>query len=214
MSQAAAYFADVCLPHLRRLGHFDNRELSTIAVLSALHFAASFGSQIFGTVLSVVLGPWAVFVNGLTGEGLPALLLATTVTLIPRIGAAAAAMSTVWLLNGIVTGTISFVSAQQFSVSLFVYEASLLVLLVSTGRFLRGVSRLAVASEVIRTALAIGVANSIGLYIQFEIAINEYKIQFAPYYVDQVALITGFGYGAVGAAIGVIWGRSLRRTAP
>ncbi|MGC3969385.1 MAG: hypothetical protein QM775_19100 [Pirellulales bacterium] len=214
MSQADSLLHDSCLPRRHRVGHFTNRELATIAVLAALHFAVSFAARMIGGVLQVLLGPWAVFVDGLGGEGIPCLLSAVAVTLIPRFGTATLMIVTVWLLNAVVSGTFSFVSAQQVAVSIIVHEAILLLFLVTVGPWRRRPSRMAAISEIVRTSLALGVANATALGVQFYIAINEYKLIFPRYYVEQVTLITGLGYGALGAAIGTVWGRSLRRTAP
>lgn len=84
MPQANAFLNDYCLPQNRRTGHFTNRERTTIAVLAALHFAVSFAARMAGGVLYVFLGPWSTFVDGIGGEGIPCLLLAVTIVLVPR----------------------------------------------------------------------------------------------------------------------------------
>jgi hypothetical protein len=73
MPEAYAFLNDYCLPPHRRTGHFTNRELTTIAVLAALHFAVSFAARMAGGVLYVFLGPWSTFVDGIGGEGVPCL---------------------------------------------------------------------------------------------------------------------------------------------
>lgn len=207
MPQANAFLNDYCFPRNQRTGHFTNRELTTIAVLAALHFAVSFAARMAGGVLYVFLGPWSTFVDGIGGEGIPCLLLAVTIALVPRVGTATYAILTVWLLNAIVSGTFSMTSMVQVSVSVVMHESILALSGVTLGSRRR-------AGEVVRVALAVGLANAAVLYAQFFIAIKLYDLQFPMSFVHQVSLVTGFGYGAIGAAVGAAWGRRLRRTAP
>ncbi len=207
MPEANAFLNDYCLPPYRRTGHFTNRELTTIAVLAALHFAVSFAARMAGGVLYVFLGPWSTFVDGIGGEGVPCLLLAVTIALVPRIGTATYAILTVWLLNAVVSGTFNATSIVQVSVSVVMHELILALFGVTLGNRRR-------KGEIVRVALAVGAANAAVLYAQFWVAIELYRLHFPRSFVHQVALVTGFGYGAVGAAVGAAWGRRLRRTAP
>lgn len=207
MPEANAFLNDYCLPPHRRTGHFTNRELTTIAVLAALHFAVSFAARMAGGVLYVFLGPWSTFVDGIGGEGVPCLLLAVTIALVPRVGTATYAILTVWLLNAVVSGTFNATSIVQVSVSVVMHELILALFGVTLGNRRR-------KGEIVRVALAVGAANAAVLYAQFWVAIELYRLHFPRSFVHQVALVTGFGYGAVGAAAGAAWGRRLRRTAP
>lgn len=207
MPEANAFLNDYCLPPHRRTGHFTNRELTTIAVLAALHFAVSFAARMAGGVLYVFLGPWSTFVDGIGGEGVPCLLLAVTIALVPRVGTATYAILTVWLLNAVVSGTFNATSIVQVSVSVVMHELILALFGVTLGNRRR-------KGEIVRVALAVGSANAAVLYAQFWVAIELYRLHFPRSFVHQVALVTGFGYGAVGAAVGAAWGRRLRRTAP
>ncbi len=207
MPEAYAFLNDYCLPPHRRTGHFTNRELTTIAVLAALHFAVSFAARMAGGVLYVFLGPWSTFVDGIGGEGVPCLLLAVTIALVPRVGTATYAILTVWLLNAVVSGTFNATSIVQVSVSVVMHELILALFGVTLGNRRR-------KGEIVRVALAVGAANAAVLYAQFWVAIELYRLHFPRSFVHQVALVTGFGYGAVGAAVGAAWGRRLRRTAP
>jgi len=66
--------------HMRDGGLFDNRELSTIAMVAALHFVVSFAARLSGTVLYAFLGPFYVFLDGIGAEAIPCLLVAVIVT--------------------------------------------------------------------------------------------------------------------------------------
>jgi hypothetical protein len=198
----------------QKLGHFDNRELSTIAVLAALHFAVSYAARLFGYVLYMFLGPLAVFIDGIGGETLPSLLLAVTVTLIPRVGTAGLTIATVWLLNAVVTGTISLISLEMVGISIVVHELVLGTLGVTLENRLARPLRELPWTLVVRTGLAIGLANGAALYIQFYLNWEQLRQFFDLWYVHAVALVTGVGYGGLGAMIGTVWGFRLRRAAP
>lgn len=197
-------------------GLFDNRELSTIAMVAALHFVVSFAARLAGTVMWGVLGPWAVYIDGIGGEGVPCLLVAVIVTLIPRVGTATLTIATVFLLNGIVSGSFSATGVILVALSIVVHESVLFVFGVTGLK--RRISLPAEATWwlVARTALAVGCANSVALYGQFYVSMNfgEYKFVFPMWHVHSVSLVTGLGYGAIGAAIGTVWGFELRKTAP
>jgi carbamoyltransferase len=53
-----------------------------------------------------------------------------------------------------------------------------------------------------RTAVAIGLANGAALYIQYFIAMRFYRLHFDLWFVHAAALVTGLGYGTIGAALG------------
>jgi hypothetical protein len=197
-------------------GLFDNRELSTIAMIAALHFVVSFVARLSGIVMWGLIGPAAVYVDGIGGEGIPSLLVAVIVTLIPRVGTATLTIATVFLLNGIVSGSFSLTGVILVALSIVVHEVVLLafgVTLLERRNTLPADVRWWL---VLRTALAVGCANSIALYGQFYVSMNfgEYRFQFPMWRVHSVSLVTGLGYGAIGAAIGTRWGFQLRKTAP
>ena len=79
-------------------------------MLASLHFAVSFASRLFDAVLMTLLGPFFIYIAGIGDEGIPSLLLATTVALVPRVGTATLSLLTVWLLNGLITGTFTIVN--------------------------------------------------------------------------------------------------------
>lgn len=198
----------------RRFGHFDNRELSTIALLAALHFTVSFASNVFGSLVYALTGPAAVFVSGVTGEGLPSLLLATAVVLVPRVGTATLSIATVWLMNAVATGTFAVDSTGMVLVSIVTHEIMLGAIGVTLETPWSRLSSRMRSVDAIRCAAAIGLANSATLYAQFFISIFATRRHFDPWFIHAVALVTGLGFGAIGAAVGCVWGFQLRKTAP
>src|SRR5688500_17972581 len=100
-----------------RRPYFDNRELSVIAMLASLHFGVSFLSGLLDALLMAFMGPFFIYLSGIGDEGIPSLLLATTVALVPRVGTAALSLATVWLLNGFISGTFTVVNVQTIAAS-------------------------------------------------------------------------------------------------
>lgn len=193
---------------------FDNRELATIAMLATLHFGVSFAARMFGAALGAVAGPFAVFLDGIGGEGIPCLLVAAAIVLVPRVGTATLTIATVWLLNAITSGTFSVVSVTMVAASIVLHELILGLAGVTLESPWRRPTATVRIADVIRTALAVGLANGAALYVQFAVSMYWYRFYFDPLYVHAVALVTGVGYGAIGAAIGSRWGFELRRGAP
>jgi hypothetical protein len=198
----------------RRLGQFDNRELSTIAMLAALHFGVSFGARMLGTVWYAFLGPFSIYVDGILSEGLRCLMLAVAVTLVPRVGTAGLTIAVVAILNAIVSGTFAVASLVQAGVSIVVFELVLGTLGVTLESSLRRPAARLANSLVWRTALAVGIANGMKLYAQYFVSMWLYRFHFDMWFVHSAALAAGFLYGSIGAAVGTVWGFSLRRTAP
>ena len=197
-----------------RRPYFDNRELSVIAMLASLHFAAAFASRMFDAVLMAFTGPFFIYVSGLGDEGVPSLLLATTVALVPRVGTASLSLATVWLLNGLVTGTFTLVNLQTITASIVLHELLLGVSGVTLESAWRSTGARPPVSAIVRTALAIGVANGAAMFVNYLIFMNQLGQDFATWYISSVAIIVAGGYGAAGAAIGAAWGAMLRRTSP
>jgi hypothetical protein len=195
-----------------RRGHFDNRELSTIAMLAALNFAVSFASRLVDGLLMTVLGPFFIYVAGIGDEGLPCLLIAVAVTLVPKIGTAGLSLAVVWLLYGIVTGTFSVVNLETIAASILLHEAGLVLCGVT-------IFHPAPAARpswliVLRTSLAIGAANGLAMFMSYVVFMHQMGREFDSWYVLSAAVLVGAAYGAIGAAIGTVWGYQLRRTAP
>ena len=69
-------------------------------------------------------------------------------------------------------------------------------------------------SFAIRVGLAIGLAQCLSLYAQYEMYKALLRFDFATSYKISVSVITGLSYGGVGAACGAFLGGRLRRVAP
>ncbi len=186
--------------------------LTMIAMLGSAQFAISFLARWTNNVLAVALGPLAIFVAGLGNEGLTSLVLATTVVLAPRIGTLTLANVTVFLLNGIFSGQLGLTDLVFVGTSVAVGELALGAAGVTAGPYRLDRHRLG-PWGLARLALAIGAANAGALGLQYCLYQVWFRLMFAPWYVAAVTLITGLGYGALGAAVGGRLGRSLRSVA-
>jgi hypothetical protein len=111
-----------------------NQGLATIGMISGLHFAVSYASRIAGYAINALIGPFYIFIAGVTDEGLPSLLLAVLVVLLPRPGVVALSMLTVFVLNGIVSGQFGLISVLFVAVSIALNEGLLAALGVTLGR--------------------------------------------------------------------------------
>lgn len=187
--------------------------LATISLMAGLQFAAMFASRILGTWLSALAGPFAVFVNGIGDNGVPCLLLAVVVTLLPRPGTALLTLVTVWLLYVVTTGVFGLTPIVFISTTVVLHESLLAAAGVSIGPALKEPAAAAPWGCVLRVALAIGLAKAGVVYAQNELYISLYRLQFTQLYVVAVSLVTGLLYGGVGAGIGTMLGYRLRRTA-
>ncbi len=197
-----------------RRPYFDNRELSVIAMLASLHFAASFASVLVDALLMAFTGPFFIFISGIGDEAIPSLLLATTVALVPRVGTAGLSLATVWLLNGLITGTFTLVNLQTIMASIVIYELLLSVFGVTLESAWKQTGARRPIGAIVRTALAIGIANGLAMLATYLIFMWQLRQDFAMWYLSTVATIVAGGYGTAGAAIGAAWGAMLRRTAP
>ena len=195
----------------RAIRHIGVEGLSTIGVIAALHFVVSYAAGMAGSLLSAGLGPFAVFVSGLGNEGLTSLLLATAVTLIPRVGTFALSGLTVFLLNALFKGQLGVVDALFVTLSVALGELCLACLGVT--RFTTSATTGFPPARALRLAVAIGLANMVTLYAQFCLIEVLNRLFFAPWYVTAVAVMTGLIYGTAGALLGARLGFELRRTA-
>lgn len=187
--------------------------LVTIALVGSLHFAVSYGARIFGDLVAAVTGPFYLFVAGVAAEGLTSLLLAVALVLLPRPGTLLLSGLTVFLLNAMFTGQFGPVDVLFVTVSITLGEVLAAALGITTFARLGGHQAFAPLHATLRVALALGVANAATLYTQYCLLEVLYRLYFAGWFVAAVCLVTGLGYGTVGAALGTSVGYRLRSVA-
>ncbi|HVU88564.1 MAG TPA: hypothetical protein VHD36_14685 [Pirellulales bacterium] len=195
-----------------RLG---NAGLATIASIAALQFTVSYAARVLGSVAGAILGPMYVFVDGVGSKGLSCLFLGVLVALLPRPGALALALSTLFSLNVLASGQVGLTALLFLTVSIVLHEglAAALGLTVGKAEDPR-TSRAARLWFSARVGLAIGAANGLSLYTQYALFEVLLRLYFDAWYKIAVSLITGFIFGGIGASIGALVGLRLRRAAP
>jgi hypothetical protein len=180
--------------------------LAAIAVFATTQFAVSLVCRIGGDVLAAVMGPFSMFVASLGSEALTSALLAAVVVMRPLPGVALLTNATVFLLNALFSGQFGVADLWFVTISIGCCELGLWSFGVTRGRV--GPSPRSLAW---RVGVAIGLANAATLLGQFCIVQVLYRLFFADWYVATVVVITGLGYGLVGAALGTTLGTRLRR---
>jgi len=212
---AVAAWLVLALAGRRWIGALGTTSLAIIGMLAALHFAVSFGSRVAGDVIAAVAGPFAIFVAGVGNEGLTCLVMAALVVLVPRPGTVTVSSLTVFLLNAMFSGQFGLLDVVFVTVSIVCNEALLALSGVTTHRTIAGKATGLFSKWSLRwrTALAIGIANGLVLFVQFCLVQLLVRLFFATWYVTAVALVVGLVYGTVGALVGAALGQRLRSTA-
>ncbi|HEX4130767.1 MAG TPA: hypothetical protein VHZ24_12050 [Pirellulales bacterium] len=187
--------------------------MATIALVAAMHFVVSYASVLAGMLLWTLLGPLAVFVTGIADQGIPCLLLAMLLVLIPRVGVAAWSLATVFVLNTLFGGFAGVPSLAYIGVSIVVHETLLAASGITTTSLLRVPRPRPKVATVLRVALVLGLCKAVNVFAQFTLAKLLFRFMFADWYLISASLVTGLGYGSVGAAIGLVLGYRLRRVA-
>lgn len=187
--------------------------LAMIGLVSAIHFAIAVTSRMGGQVVSAVIGPFAVFVNGIGDEGFPCLLSAVLVALRPKVGTLTLSLLSVFLLMVVTSGTLGLTALIFVSTSVALHEGLCALLRVTTGNDRYAASAKIPTGWMLRAALAISLANALALYAQFAFFRQLYRLQFSDWYVAAVVLINGLLLGFIGSVFGARLGYRLRSVA-
>ena len=187
--------------------------LATIGLIAGLHFAVSHTAVIVGTMLRPLFGPFVIFIAGLGDEGIPCLLLAVIITLLPRPGTLMLTNLALFTLNCVFGGMFGLIQLLFVTVSIALGEMILAAMGVTTGDTLKQPRAKPPASIVWRMAITIGMLNAAPLFVQYCIYQVLYRLQYATWFIVAGTLIPGFLYGAIGGAIGTLLGFRLRRIA-
>lgn len=199
----------------RIVASLGNAGLATIASIAALQFTVSYAARVLGSVAGAVLGPMYVFVDGIGSKGLSCLFLGVLVALLPRPGALALALFTLFSLNVLASGQVGLSALLFLTVSIVLHEGFAAALGLTSGDAEQPrTSRATRFWFAARVGLAIGAANGLSLYAQYALFEVLLRLYFDTWYKIAVSLITGFVFGGAGASIGAIIGLRLRRAAP
>jgi hypothetical protein len=156
-----------------------------------------------------------VFIDGIGSKGLSCLFLGVLVALLPRPGALALALFTLFSLNVLASGQVGLSALLFLTVSVVLHEGLAAALGLTIGNTEQPrTSRTARYWFAVRVGLAVGMANGLSLYAQYELFEVLLRLYFDLWYKIAVSVITGLVFGGIGAAVGAIIGLRLRRAAP
>ncbi|HEV7226448.1 MAG TPA: hypothetical protein VGN42_27330 [Pirellulales bacterium] len=187
--------------------------LATIGLIAGIQFAISYASTIAGSMLRPLLGPFTIFATGPADEGLPCLLLAVLIVLLPRPGTLMLTYLTLFALNCIFGGSFGLIQLLFVTVSIALGETILALARITTGTSLQEPAAMPPRGVVLRVAVTIGLVNAAPLLVQYCLYQALYRLEFATWFIVAGTLVPGFLYGAIGGAIGARLGYRLRRTA-
>lgn len=213
LSLSAIGWLGVGLCWRRLMDRLTASELALIALLTGVQFAVAYLSRVMGMVLRALLGPYAIFISALGDECVSCLLLAALVVLVPRPGTAMLSLLGLLLLNSISGGLLNVAALLFASVSVAVFELSLAALGVTVGSSLHRPAASAPLESVLRTALAIGLANAASMGLHYTISVFAFRLQLGLTYMIAMTVVAGLLYGGLGAAGGTVLGYRLRRVA-
>ncbi|HYE78476.1 MAG TPA: hypothetical protein VEI97_10855 [bacterium] len=187
------------------------RELMLIALIAALWVGGGLALRLMNISLSVLLGPFNVFIGELATEIWTYVCLMVLLVLRPRPGTFALAYSTHFLLAGLLAGELQPVGLLIAGSTIGLTEAlCYLTGLTSGARLLDRYPRAPVLVGLV-AAVALGVADAVATYVQLAIAVGFYRIMYAPWYVAAMVGVTGFGYTAIGVLMGLPLAVELRK---
>ncbi|MCB9781209.1 MAG: hypothetical protein H6742_21765 [Alphaproteobacteria bacterium] len=183
-------------------------ELMTIGLFGALTFVVSAIGRLLTMGLASVLGPFATFATGLVDDCLRYTLLATLLTLVPRVGTASLAVLTGWLLSGIALGSFGPTDLLFVGGRVFWLESLL---------WLTGITRVVGWQDQgpwarwARLGLGLGGASLLTSATGLVLHVTLYRLFLAEWYVVAVLALPGFLYVLFACALAVPFAESLRR---
>jgi hypothetical protein len=183
-------------------------DLTTIALFASLQLVVGIGSQLFATVATTVIGPFAPVITGLLEDATRAALLATLITLLPRPGVAALELLVGTLLRMLALGAFSPLDAVYTAASILWLEGAL---------WLFGLTRSGAWREQSATArwlrLSAGLATASVLQAGTALAVHVvlFRLFYAPWYVALDLALPSFAYVVVACRLAVPFADSLRR---
>ncbi|BBB91883.1 hypothetical protein MAMMFC1_02568 [Methylomusa anaerophila] len=194
------------------LATMKTRWLVTIALFGAAAFTiVNVPTTLLNDFFHILLGPFGFLVTGIFNGVFLYMLVIALVILIPRPGVVALMMAVRMLLGMLAFGNISPVSILTYGLQALLLELALYYANVYARSSGTPVSAAATAGQVLPTAIACGLADSIATYANMQAMAFLYRLYFADWYIYMVTLVNGFLYTAVGAACGVFLGKQLAK---
>jgi len=195
----------------RWLNTTNTSNLMTISMFGALCFLASSGGQLIGMGVAAVLGPFSSLLTGIIDDAFRAAFMVTLLTLVPKPGTAAMAVTVQALLSAIALGRVAPTDLIFVGNQIMWLEACLWLTGITRSGSWRQGSNLAVW---FRVSLGFGLANLLITASGLVLSVVLYRFYFAPWYVAMILLGPGFLYVFFGCAVAVPFAKSLREVAP
>jgi hypothetical protein len=183
-------------------------DLATISMFGTLLFGVSAATQLASMSISSLLGPFAVLVTGLVDDALRVTLLATLITLRPKIGTVTLAVLVAWLLRGMSFGA--------FSVSGLIFLFSRLLWL-ELFFWIFGLSRNGrwreqrVLLRWARLAGALGLSSLLSQASGLVLSVVLYRLFLADWYIGLMLALPGLLYPVIACAVAIPVADGLRR---
>lgn len=188
---------------LFRLPHWLNRSssiLSSIAMFAALETVARLVIRVAGLGAAAVLGPFSIFLTALPDQLIRFSILGALIGLLPKKGVAALMVLVSWLLNGVLSGSLSAVGFVSLLGELFWLEMCLWAFGMTRGKI--GAARFFMA------ILLFSVLSSASGYALHMVL---YRLFYHPLYLLAVLLGPGCLYVSLAAAVSLKLTHALKR---
>jgi hypothetical protein len=203
LATALAGWLAVLFRGRRWLAALHTTQLVTVALFGSLSFVVGSASQLLGLGVASALGPFAPLLMGLVDDALRMALLATLVTLVPRVGVVSLATLIGYLMRGLALGAFHPVDALYLGATVFWLESFL---------WLAGLTRQGARKNYpwLRLTLGFGLSNVGAVASSLVVSVVMYRLYFAAWYVALLLVLPGFLYMAWAAWWAVPFARSLR----
>lgn len=187
------------------------RELMLIALIAALWVGGGVVLRLINVGLSVLLGPFNVFIGEFGTEIWTHVCLMVLLTLRPKPGTFALAYGTHFILAGLLAGELQPVGLLIAGSTIGLTEAvCYLAGITSNARLLDRFPRHPVLVMLV-AGVALGLADAAATGIQLAIAMGFYRLMYADWYVVAMIAVTGFTYSAIGVCVGLPLAVELRK---
>ncbi len=182
--------------------------LMTIALFGSMTFMVSAAGRLLSTVVSGLLGPFSVLLTSLVDDLFRYALMATLLSLLPRVGTASLALVTSWLLGGLVFGSFGPGDLLSLGSQIGFAETCLWLAGITRGR---GWLSESARRRWLRLSLGFGSANLLGTASSLVLQMVLYRLYFADWFVALLLAGPGAAYVGLACAFAVPFADSMRQ---
>jgi hypothetical protein len=205
---ALAGFALAFLRFSVWIRRFSTSELVSIALFGTLNFVSATAAWLVGMATGTLLGPFAPLVTGVLDDTFRTVLVATLVTLIPRVGVASLSLLVGYLLRGLALGSFHPVDLLSLGSTIFFLESALYLFGLTRGTAWTSEPRLL---RWIRMSCGFGLPAALTMLVSLAVAVVFYRLYYSDLYVMLMVGLPGFAYVVVACGFAVGFAEGLRR---